>query len=262
MNSKDQIKKSNRKALPKFIVIMAVCLMASFLFGYFIMEVGLDGVSAGLKDVAEYFGCNIALWLIITVAVILPTVCVPLYMSASKLLADWDGEDEVIPNKAEHRLSVAMWIADAALIISFFFIAATYSTGFTLLENSVGTVKFYIAIAGYFAVLVEVILIQQKCVDAMKKTNPEKSDASIYDMKFQKKWMDSCDEAEKIMIGKCAFNAYTRTNKVCAVLSGMLAIGALIFDVGFLPSLAVCIVWIVNLSAYCKEAIKYSKFGL
>ena len=34
--------------------------------------------------------------------------------------------------------------------------------------------------------------------------NPEKT-ASVYDMKFQKKWLETCDEAEKIIVGKCAF---------------------------------------------------------
>lgn len=61
-------------------------------------------------------------------------------------------------------------------------------------------------------------MIQQKCVDSAKKTNPEKT-VSVYDIKFQKKWMDSCDEAEKIMIGKCAFRASTVTNTVCLILS-------------------------------------------
>jgi hypothetical protein len=97
-------------------------------------------------------------------------------------------------------------------------------------------------------------------VDAAKKTNPEKT-ASVYDLKFQKKWMDNCDEAEKIMIGKCALKAYAVTNTVCTVLSVVLAICALVFNIGFLPSLAVCLIWIVNLSVYCKEALKYSKAG-
>lgn len=80
-------------------------------------------------------------------------------------------------------------------------------------------------------------------------------------MKFQKKWMDSCDEAEKVMIGKCAFKAYSTTNKVCTVLAIVLALGALLFEIGFLPSLVVCIIWIVNLSVYCREAIQYNKAG-
>ena len=73
--------------------------------------------------------------------------------------------------------------------------------------------------------------------------------------------MDSCDEAEKIMIGKCALKAYSATNMVCAILSIVLAVCALVFDIGFLPSLVVCLIWIVSQSIYCKEALRYSKAG-
>ena len=41
----------------------------------------------------------------------------------------------------------------------------------------------------------------------------------------------------------------------------VVAICALLFDIGFLPSLVVCLVWMVNLSAYCKEAMRCSKAG-
>lgn len=80
-------------------------------------------------------------------------------------------------------------------------------------------------------------------------------------MRFQKKWTDECDEAEKIIIGKCAYKAYSATNVVCTVLSIVLAACAPVFDIGFLPSFAVCLVWIVNMSAYFKEAMRYSKAG-
>ena len=73
--------------------------------------------------------------------------------------------------------------------------------------------------------------------------------------------MENCDEAEKIMIGKCAFKAYAATNTVCTILSIVLAVCALVFGIGFLPSLVVCLIWIVNQSVYCKEALKYSKAG-
>lgn len=108
--------------------------------------------------------------------------------------------------------------------------------------------------------MAEATVIQQKCVDTAKQTNPEKK-ASVYDMQFQKKWLEDCDEAEKLMIGKCAFKAYAATNAVCTVLAIVLAVCALVFDIGFLPSLTVCLVWIVNLSVYCKEAMRYSKAG-
>ena len=36
---------------------------------------------------------------------------------------------------------------------------------------------------------------------------------------------------------------------------------ALTFNIGFLPSLIVCLIWIVNLSVYCCEALRCSKAG-
>lgn len=56
-------------------------------------------------------------------------------------------------------------------------------------------------------------------------------------MKFQKKWLDTCDEAEKIIVGKCAFKAFNVTNSVCSILAIILAISALMFGIGFFPSL-------------------------
>lgn len=97
-------------------------------------------------------------------------------------------------------------------------------------------------------------------MDLAKIMNPEKK-ASVYDMRFQKKWMESCDEAEKIIVGKCAFKAYSMTNSVCYVLEIVLVICALAFGMGFLPALVVCIIWLVNTSVYCRESMKYSKAG-
>jgi hypothetical protein len=34
-----------------------------------------------------------------------------------------------------------------------------------------------------------------------------------------------------------------------------------VFDIGFLPSFTVCLIWAVNISMYCKEAMRYSEAG-
>ncbi len=137
-------------------------------------------------------------------------------------------------------------------------LAAVYSGGFAIFDRQEGT--FFLSIAAFFVIMLETIGLQQKCVDAVKRINPERT-ASIYDMRFQRKWMDSCDEAEKLMIGWCAFKAYHATNLVCLILAVLLAVCALVFDVGLLPSLVVCVIWIVNHTACAREAIKYSKVG-
>ena len=260
MDNNDEIKKANRKAMPKFLLIMVISLLVGGSIGFCAAKYGLNTLPGGMKSAGAFFGTYIAPWLMLAAAVIVPAVCVPIYKSAKKLLSSWDGENEEISDAIDKKLSIVIWITSAALILSYFLIAASYSGGFETFENENSMVSFVVGIVGFFAILIEAVIIQQKCVDTAKKTNPEKT-ASVYDTKFQKKWMDSCDEAEKIMIGKCAFKAYSATNNVCSVLAIVLAICALIFGIGFLPSLVVCLIWIVNQSVYCKEALRYSKAG-
>ena len=256
----NEIKKANRKALPKFMLIMVISLLIGGLGGFCSAKYGLNSLSDGMKSAGAFFSAYIAPWLMLAAAVILPVVCIPIYRSTKKLISSWDGENEEISDTIDQKLSIVIWVTSAALILSYFLIAASYAEGFATFEKENSIIPFFVGIAGFFAIMIEAVTLQQKCVDSAKKTNPEKT-ASVYDTKFHKKWMDSCDEAEKIMIGKCAFKAYAATNAVCTVLSIVLAICALILGIGFLPSLTVCLIWIVNQSVYCKEALKYSKAG-
>lgn len=258
--NKNEIKKANRKAVPKFLLIMLLSLILGGAVGFFSAKYSLNTLSDSLKSAGTFFGVYIAPYLMLAMAIVIPIVCILLYKSAKKILSSWDGEDEDVYNAADKKLSVIMWITSAFLILSFFLITASYSVGFSAFESKRHTLPVLVGIASFFAILIEAVLIQQKCVDAVKIMNPEKT-ASVYDTKFQKKWLDSCDEAEKIMVGKCSYKSYAATNTVCIILSVVLAIFALVFETGFLPSLAVCLIWLVNQSAYLKEAMKYSKAG-
>ncbi len=256
----NEIKKANQKAFPKFMLIIAISLFTGGIIGFCAVQYKLDMLVDNMKSTGAFFGTYIAPWLILVTAFIMPVVCVTVYRNTKKLLSSWDGENEEISDAVDKKLSIIIWITNTVLILSYFLIAASYSGGFEIFENENSTVSFFAGIAGFFAIIIEAVIIQQKCVDTAKKTNPEKT-ASIYDTKFQKKWLDSCDEAERIMTNKCAFKAFATTNTVCSVLSIILALCALIFGIGFLPSLVVCVIWIVNQSVYYKEMLKYSKAG-
>ena len=261
----DEIRQANRKALPKFLLFAVVCTIVGGVSGYYsgygAAKGGIDKLVGIMKETGAFFGTHIAPWLMLALAVIVPVVCIPIYRSAKKLVAAWDGEDEDISDTIDRKLSAVIWITSASLIFSYFLIAASYSGGFAAFDNKKSTIMFFIGISAFFGIMVEAIIIQQKCVDTAKQTNPEKK-ASVYDMRFQKKWMDDCDEAEKIMIGKCGFKTYSATNMVCTGLAIVLAVCALLFDIGFLPSLVVCLIWLVNLSVYCRESLRLSRAGI
>lgn len=91
------------------------------------------------------------------------------------MLLSWDCEDEEISDGIEKRLSVIIWVTSCGLIISYFLIGAVYSNGLEIFDNNKGVfLPFSIGIVAFMAILVEVVIFQQKCVDLSKIMNPEK----------------------------------------------------------------------------------------
>ena len=176
------------------------------------------------------------------------------------MVMHWDGEDDAAAEKAEEKLSIVMWISGAAMITANFLIAAAYAAGHSIFNEKGGLLALCVSIAAFFGILFENVLFQQKAVDMTKRLYPEKT-ASVYDVRFRKKWLDSCDEAEKAIIGQCAYKAYAAANQLCSALAAILAISALVFGTGALPSLAVCAVWMVMQCVYSREAMRLSRAG-
>ena len=254
-------KSENQKAFPRFLGILVVASLIGGVLG------GLSGVAGYFWEDHTAFGAAFAHllgaaspWAMAACAAVLLGLGLYQYRKSDTAFHGWDGEDEDVSDAVDRKLSAVIWLTSAAFILSYFLIAASYSGGFATFDSKDSTIIFFIGVAAFFGIMAEATVIQQKCVDTTKQMNPEKK-ASVYDMRFQKKWLEDCDEAEKLMIGKCAFKAYAATNAVCTILAIVLAVCALVFDIGFLPSLMVCLVWIVNLSVYCKEAMRYSKVG-
>ncbi len=256
----NEIKQANRKAMPKFLLILVASAVVGGVVGYFAAMYGLDEMTVNLEAAGLFFGMHIAPWLLVAMAVVLPIVCAALYRGAVKGIGAWDGEDEAVYGAIDKKLSLVLWLTSAGSILSFFLITAAYSGGFRTFDSEDSVRLFFLSVAAFLVLMVETIVFQQKSVDAAKKMNPEKK-GSVFDAKFQKKWMDSCDEAEKIMIGQCAYKAFAATNTVCVILAIVLAVCALIFDIGFLPSLAVCLIWLVNQSVYFRSAAQHCVRG-
>lgn len=257
--SNDAIRQANRKALPKFLLILFCATLIGGVFGYCAAYFGLDGLAEGLSQAGEFFSLHIAPWLLLCCAVLLPAVCLPLYFAARRRLAGWDGEDEAVPAQTEHTLSVAMMACSVLMLAAMFLMGASYAAPLMTSEKPhmlglLGVPVFFIA------AMAEALLLQQRLVDLSKQLNPEKT-VSVYDMKFQKKWYDSCDEAEKLLIGQCAYKAYLAMSKVCSVLWLIFTLSALFLGTGFLPVLAVCVIWGTGQIAYSYWTLRLDRPG-
>lgn len=261
-NNNDAIRQENKKALPRFLIIMVLSLAAGVALGIVLVSLSIENAGDALAAAGAFFTGKIAPWLLIALPVVELAVCLPIYFGAKKQLAAWDGEDETVSNQVEARLSVCIWATGMALILSLFLLAAMISgfVGNVGTERDIGPALFFTGLTVFLLTLAVSTVLQQLLVDVTKKLNPEKR-GSVYDTKFQKKWLESCDEAERIIIGQCAMKAYQAVSRTCLVLWMVLALGGMFFDWGFLPAMVVCIIWGVGQSVYSWSCLKLGKSG-
>ena len=249
-------KSENRRALPKFFLTMLGSLLVGGLLGFAVglsrfFEIGeIAGRLGGAVRAAAPWGIPV------TTVVILGT-CFFLYRSAAKKFALWDGGDEnAASESAEELLSWTLLLSAVQLLINFFFLTAITAIGADQLEdaNVLGMVGVFLLSCGL------VIFTQQKVVDLERRMNPEKH-GSVYDTKFQKKWLASCDESERRQIGEASRRAYMATTRVCLGAWLVLTVLGMVFDIGLLPVAVLLLVWGTLQVSYTLACIRLSKKG-
>ena len=231
----------NRKALPKFFLT----ILGAGLFG------GVLGFAAGFLNVGNLAdsvrqALSVALtasapWGIPVTNLIALGIGWGLHAKAKGLYRTWDGEDE------DTIVSAVALLCD----LFFFSVAVVYAGSPAAMGAFI--VEFFVGV-GVATVL------QQKVVDLTKKINPEKR-GSVYDMQFQKKWMDSCDESEQRQIGQACYKAYLAATKVCLWIWVALMVLHFAFGTGLLPAAAVLAVFGVLQITYTLESIRLGRKG-
>lgn len=255
----DPIKQENRKALPKFIFMGVGGIILGAIIGVILVWLDFENFADVLTTAGVFFTVKVSPWLMFALPVVELAACLPIYFGAKRNLTDWDGENEEAGGIIEAKLSVCMWATSIATILDFFLLAALFS-GFLENAKAIGPVKFFGCLVVFLVTLYLNAVFQQKLVDTTKQMNPEKH-GSVYDTKFHKKWMASCDEAERAIIGQCAFKAYQAMSMTCLVLWAVFGLGGIFFTGGFVPAMAVCMIWGVGQSVYSYWCLKLGKPG-
>ena len=247
-NSK--IKSDNRKALPKFFIIIVIAFFIGLLSSALLNWKGLtfkeifNGLDLIFIAIAPYALCLLTF--------VLSLFSFHYYKQAKKLFLNWDGEDETSITAAETKINYVLLLTSINFILGFML----FST-FTFKNNN-DLVPSLILIGVFIITIIVITVFQQKVIDLTRRINPEKQ-GSVYDMKFKDKWLASCDENEIRQIGIASFKSYTATTSICAILMLVTFILKDTFNLGLYPILVITIIWLVSTLAYFCEAIKNSK---
>ena len=247
-------KSENRKALPKFTLSLLGSLLVGGAVGF---AVGLTR-AFGLDTEALARGLNVLLeaatpWGIPVTSVLTLGSCFFLYRSAARKFAVWDGGDEDETSESiDTALSWVLLLSAVQLLLNLFFLSAFCIYWMDRDIRALALVGVFLLSCGF------VIFAQQKAVDLTRRMNPEKR-GSVYDTKFQKKWMDSCDESERRQIGEASRRAYMVTTRLCLGLWLALVILSMLFDMSLLPVFVLLLVWGTMQVTYTLECIRLGK---
>lgn len=248
---------ADKKAFGKFVVILGASLFLGFGIGI------LSAASKGKQDIifdAIYDVVDViapfASMVLTTIVLIITSVW---NSQARKLFMTWDGEDEELMDKVDRKLTYGMILTSINIILMYLF----FTLGVFVTENDdpyqvLSLIKLAAIFGGLIYTLFVCTLLQKQNVNLTKEINPEKQ-GSVYDMKFQKNWMESCDESEKQQVYQAGFMAWKMGGHTCIALWVFCFIGMLVWDFGIVPVLMVLTIWLVMTIRYHVECIRMSK---
>lgn len=254
MNRREEIKKENKKAFKGFVLILvisAVCGAVLGLVGVFQWESIADALIMISRGSAMY-----APYLLMTETIIFGVYELIMYKKSRSLFKMWDGEDEDIPKHIEIKTGYALWGVSLNVILCFLL----FALGMNVMELDVGDVmaKVPLIIAVFAINGFGATWIQRKLVDLTKEMNPEKK-GSIYDIRFADKWLESCDEAERLQIYQASYSSYRILNYAFPIAWLISALGIMLGFTGPFACVIISVLWAIQSSVYSYKSIQFSR---
>ena len=257
-NKQKENKTENKKAAKLFIIVMAASTVVGGIFGFFSMDimeflksrnVTADTVSTEAIRILA-IAAPYAIWILGMICFFYAAIALK---KGKKEFAENGFDNEDILEKIDKRLNMGVFLTGSLLLVDYFLFSAHT---LAIVKDVRGIfIEFLISIVGFIVSIVLSIVLQQKIVDFVKEMNPEKR-GSIYDMKFQNKWMDTCDEAEQLIIYRVSYRAYKKVNSLCMWLFILLFFISVVFKTGLFSIAVVLGILFYSNVVYMLEAAK------
>ena len=251
-NENKKREECGKRAMGKtFVKILAALLAGGVIGGIFgfgsfwLQEEGFNYMVTGW-----YQGyLNYAIYIQLAVFAVSGVLCLIFYLKAQNLVKQ---EKEELLDEIGRLENYALLVNAVGLVLLFlsYGLAADGKNRYFMQSTIVFLVTCMLSV-----VLEVLIIYQAKRLDPMKKGDPG-------DLTFSKQWMDSCDEAEKMIVWKAAYETYT-VMKVLIMAAFVAALfGKVGFGTGNFPLVLIGILWLVQSALYMAKSMKMDQEGL
>ena len=246
----DQNCQENKKALKIFIPFVLVMGCLGGAVGYLSTKEFALSLSKRIVEMLEeglYFISPCAVVLLSAGSVLTGRL---LFNRSRRAYQNRGEQEEEILDQIEKRISDSIMIVNMGLIGSLLFFSITLPYIESYIE--VSKILYIVMLLVFILGSIMGSRMNQLQIDFIKTINP-KMKGSVYDMRFRKKWEESCDELEKLIIYKASYKAYAAANTACFAGWILLTLLSLFFDYGPLPVIIVFAIWITSMLAYYRE---------
>lgn len=240
-------KREQRKIILKFVLILIVSMLlgAASSFGLGVLDG--SGMLLELGSVWQVMGTAVP-YVFLFANLIAAIVASTLTARGKKEIDAWDGEDESIED-TERKLSLSLLLANTMMVLNFLLFSASLEAASHVAQERLEFRLLMGSLAIFILSYVWIFCVTGHVIKLEKRVNPEKK-GNIFDTKFQKQWIASCDEAEKQMIYQCGFRAYRTGNTVCMLLWVVALLTQLWLGTGVFPVACICVIWMAMMLSY------------
>lgn len=256
--NKNNKTRTEKKTLINFLLFLLLCFILGCGTGGIMAAFSKDNLGALKQHLSEIMSIlTPVMFIAMNVGLFIASLI--FYFKAKKKYSHWDGSDENLIDSIEYQLNYPVVFSSVADIANLaFFSALIYLIENNYYAPNIKSIATLLSIFSFFAGMAWTLAIANSTVNLVKKMNPEKR-GSVFDFKFQKRWEDSCDEGQKLMIYKSGYVAFKSINYTCIILWVLGFISMLSFDTGIMPVIFVCIIYIVTTVVYMVTSMKLEK---
>lgn len=247
-------KKKKMNSYVKFAVIMLVCMIVGGIVGgsaYILNISDIGSMFSGAIDLV----CRRQLPLLGVLAVtsfgILEYVLYKMKHLGQQMAEAEDEEYELLEYEMDKIGSTGTLANNISMVFGLLVISTGYNMEYIRgAENQTYLMVLILFMVVYFYVGVW----QLRYVKLLQKIYPNKK-GDPTSLKFQKQWIESCDEAEKEVIYQSSYKTYIIAMKLLPMLILVAMISHLMWNTGLMAVFLIGVIWITMSFTYCRSCI-------
>jgi len=233
----------NKKSIFRIILLLVIGGVFGAIFSLGLLKFKDTGGLAKLSFIVDFLiNNNIYIFIFLVIVLYLPSVY--LFVKGKKL---FEKLDELSDEEYDVKSKVANKKLDISLTLNSIFMVLNFIVFGTTINRS--SDNFFIVLIIFLINMLALSFLEIYAVKFIQKLdNRLKGDPTSF--KFNKEFIDSCDEAEKLIIYKSGYHAFQISKSTSLGFIIITMIGNTVLDTGALPVIISGIWMLVNIASY------------